>query len=369
MLISADQTLIDGELRPNLAILVRAGRIAALRPLQHQEVPDHHLRLLAPGLLDLQVNGGGGVLVNSDPTPQGLRAIRAAHLRLGTSAILPTVITDSLAVMQAAVDAVIACKGDAGLVGLHIEGPHIAPERRGTHDIRHIRPLDHDTLQVLAKLRHADIPVVLTLAPELADPKLLHQAHQMGVILSAGHSAATADQTRAGLAQGITMFTHLFNAMPQMQSRDPGIIAAAILSDAYTGLIADGIHVHWDALRVAMAARPRPGLCFLVSDAMPTVGGPQRFNLYGQDIHVQNGRLINAEGALAGAHISLLECVLNLHRHAHIPLADALVMASDIPRRALNLPQLKLAPDVALDQVLALDGDDLTPVALHEIND
>lgn len=366
MLIAADLTLIDGVLRPGFAISTETGRIAELRPIRPSDTPERRVKLLAPGLLDLQVNGGGGVLVNSNPTPDGLRLIRAAHLRLGTAAIMPTVITDSLAVLQAAADAAIACKDEPGLIGLHIEGPHIAPSRRGTHDPRHIRPLDRDTIQVLERLRQAGLPVVMTLAPELTDPLLLQQAAELGVILSAGHSAATGDETRAGLGQGITMFTHLFNAMPQMQSRDPGIIAAAILSEAHIGMIADGIHVHWDALRVAMAARPKPELCFLVSDAMPTVGGPDRFTLYGQTIHVQDGRLVNAEGALAGAHISLLQSALNLHHHAAVPLATALEMASTIPRQALRLPPLRLNAGLPLDQVLALDHD-LAPVPLHLI--
>lgn len=364
MLIAADLTLINGTLQPGLAIEVNGGQITALRPTGPADVPDRRLRVLAPGLLDLQVNGGGGKLVNTSPTADGLRAIRAAHLRLGTSAILPTVITDKLSVMQRAADAAIACKGDPGLAGLHIEGPHIAPDRRGTHDARHIRPLDLDTLHVLARLRAAGLAVVLTLAPELAEPELMAKAAAMGVILSAGHSSATAAQTRSGLAQGVTMFTHLFNAMPPMTSRQPGIVAAAILSNAHIGLIADGIHVDWDALRVAMAARPRRGRCFLVSDAMPTVGGPDHFTLYGQQIRVQDGRLINAEGALAGAHVSLLESALNLHRHAKTPLAECLAMASDVPRQALGLPRLALGPGLALDQVLALEGPELAPVCL-----
>lgn len=363
MLISADLTYIEGALCPGFAIETDETRITALRPLKPGEKADRHLRVLAPGLTDLQVNGGGGVLVNTTPTPDGLRAIRAAHLALGTAAIMPTVITDTPEVMEAAADAAIACKGEPGLLGLHIEGPHIAPARHGTHDVSHIRPLDRRTLAVLRRLRDADLAVILTLAPELADPALMREAAEMGVVLSAGHSAASATETRQGIANGVGMFTHLFNAMPQMQSRDPGIVAAAILSDCYVGLIADGIHVDWDALRVALAARPRADRSFLVSDAMPTVGGPDVFNLYGQDIHVQDGQLINAAGNLAGAHVSLLDCVLRLHRATGLSLGYALAMANDIPRRAMRLPPLGLK-DLPLPEVLALDGDDLNLIRL-----
>lgn len=363
MLISADLTLVQGKLQTGFGVETDGQRVTALRRLRPQERAACHLHLLAPGLTDLQVNGGGGVLVNTTPTPDGLRAIRAAHLALGTAAILPTVITDAPNVMEAAADAAIACKGEPGLEGLHIEGPHIAPERKGTHDARHIRPLDSRTIAVLRRLRDADVPVLLTLAPERADPALMAQAAEMGVVLSAGHTAATSTETQQALARGVTMFTHLFNAMPPMLSRDPGVVGAAILSDAYIGLIADGIHVDWQALRIAIAARPVAGRSFLVSDAMPTVGGPDRFSLYGQEIRVVDGRLINAEGALAGAHVSLLDCVLRLHRHAGIALADALAMAGEIPRHAMGLAPLELGPGLTLDQVLALDGD-LNPVRI-----
>ncbi|AGT10505.1 N-acetylglucosamine-6-phosphate deacetylase [Paracoccus aminophilus] len=365
MLISSDLTYIEGALLPGFALETDGETVTALRPLRPGETGNRHVRLLAPGLTDLQVNGGGGVLVNSSPTPEGLRAIRAAHLGLGTAALLPTVITDAPEVLEAAADAVIATKGEPGLLGLHIEGPHIAPARKGTHDAAHIRPLDQRSMAVLKHLRAAEIPVLLTLAPEVNDPALMREAAALGVVLSAGHSMATAEEARTGIKNGVTMFTHLFNAMPQMQSRAPGMIAAAILSDCFVGLIADGIHVDWDALRVALAARPRADRSFLVSDAMPTVGGPDHFNLYGQDIHVDaKGRLVNAEGNLAGAHVSLLDCVLRLHRNTGLPLAYALAMATDIPRRAMRLPPLRLAEGLPLSDVLALNGTDFAKVAL-----
>lgn len=357
--ISADLCLVGGRLQPGLAVETDGRTVTALRPLRDGDRADMHLGILAPGLTDLQVNGGGGVLVNTDPSPAGLRAIRRAHLALGTAAILPTVITDAPRVLEAAADAAIACNGEPGLAGLHIEGPHIAVEKRGTHDARFIRPLDQATMAVLRRLRDADVPVLLTLAPELADPALLHQAADMGVVLSAGHSMASAAQARQAMADGVSMFTHLFNAMPQIRSRDPGIVTAAILSEAWTGLIADGIHVDWDVLRLTMAARPCPDRCFLVSDAMPTVGGPDHFTLYGQEIRVVDGRLVNAEGALAGAHVSLLDCVLRLHRNTGLPLEAALRMAGEIPRRAMRLPPLDLAPGLAVENLLMLQAETL----------
>lgn len=357
MLISADHLLMEGALVPGFAIETDGRSITALGPLKPAQKADHHLRLIAPGLTDLQVNGGGGVLFNADPTEAGLRAIRKAHLALGTAAIFPTVITDAPEVMETAADAVIALRDEPGIAGIHLEGPHIAVERRGTHDAGFIRPLDTRTLAVLRRLRKAGVPVILTLAPELADAALLHEAAALGVVLSAGHSMASADETRQALSRGITMFTHLFNAMPPMQSRSPGIIAAALLSDGYAGLIADGVHVDWDMIRLAMAARPLAGRCFLVSDAMPTVGGPDHFTLYGQEIRVQNDRLVNADGALAGAHVCLLDCVLRLHRNTGLPLGHALSMATHIPRRAVGLPPLRIASGMLLEDLLMLDEE------------
>lgn len=347
---------VEGALRPDLALRIRDGRIVSVAPLAGA-TPDLRVQLAMPGPTDLQVNGGGGVLFNADPSATGIAAIRAAHRRLGTHAILPTVITDAPEVLDAAADAVIAARGQPGIEGIHIEGPHIAPQHRGTHDPRHIRPLDMRTLAVLERLRAAGVPVLLTLAPELADPALLERARALGVVLSAGHSSASAEEAEAAFAQGVTMATHLFNAMPPLHHRAPGLAAAAILSDAWLGMIADGLHVDWPMLRLAIAARPQPGRCFLVSDAMPTVGGPDEFTLYGRRIRLENGRLVNDEGALAGAHLDMMTALTRLHRLGGVALADCIAMATDIPRQAMGLPPLPIAPGTSADAVAVLGKD------------
>ena len=336
--------------------------MAELRPLGRDR-PDLTVPFLLPGLTDLQVNGGGGVLFNADPSPDGIAAIIAAHRALGTAAILPTLISDAPEVMEAAAAAVIAARGMPGLAGIHLEGPHIAPARRGTHEARHIRPLDARSMAVLERLRAAGVPVLLTLAPETAAPDLLAQARALGVVLSAGHSTADAARTRAALDAGVTMFTHLFNAMPPMTSREPGIAAAAILSGAWCGLIADGIHVSAEMLAIAMAARPRGDRCILVSDAMPTVGGGETFALYGRRITLREGRLVNDEGALAGAHLWLAEAVRRLVAMTGIAPARAFAMAGDLPRRAMGLAPLRIRPGLPAAELLALD-EDLRPVPL-----
>lgn len=353
-LIAAELAWVDGALRRGVAVRLREGRICGIGPAGGN-TPDLRVHLLMPGATDLQVNGGGGVLFNADPTPEGIAAIRAAHRSLGTHAILPTLITDTPEVLEAAADAVIAARDAPGIAGIHVEGPHLAPERRGTHEARHVRPLDERTLAVLERLRAAGVPVLLTLAPELADPALMGRARALGVVLSAGHSSATAAQAQAAFAGGVTMATHLFNAMPPLHHREPGLAAAAILSDAFVGFIPDGIHVDWTMLRLALAARPRPGRCFIVSDAMPTVGGPDEFTLYGRRIEVRDGRLVNDEGALAGAHLDMITGLARLHLQGGVPLADCIAMATDIPRAAMGLAPLDVAPGTRADHIAVLD--------------
>lgn len=344
----------DGALHAGLAVETDGAMVTAVRPLG-SDTPDLAPLLLAPALTDLQVNGGGGVMVNSDPTPEGLRAVAEAHRGLGTGGILPTVITDRAEVTLAAADAVLACRGEPGILGLHIEGPHISPEKKGTHSAELIRPLDRGTVELVTRLRAEGVPVMLTLAPELADPELLAELAATGAVLSAGHTAADAAQTRAGLEAGITCFTHLYNAMPPMTSRAPGVVGTSITSEAFCGLIADGIHVSWEMAQIAIRARPRPDRMFLVSDAMATVGGPDHFTLYGQEIRVQDGALINAEGSLAGAHVDMATSLANAHRHIGLPLAQAVAMCTDIPRACMGLPTQSVSEGWALTDLLALD--------------
>lgn len=256
---------------------------------------------LTPGFIDLQVNGGGDVLFNQNPTPAGIETIIAAHRRFGTVGILPTVITDGPGVMQAAADAVLAAWGMPGLLGVHIEGPHISVARRGTHAARFIRPMDDDTLATVTRLRDAGVPVMITLAPESASTAQIAALAATGAVVSLGHSDATAAQTAAALEAGVGCFTHLFNAMSPMLSRAPGVTGTAINSRAYAGIICDGIHVDDAMVALALRARPVPDRMFIVSDAMPTVGGSGRFRLYDMELHLENGRLVNNEGSLAGA--------------------------------------------------------------------
>ncbi|MDJ1006216.1 MAG: amidohydrolase family protein [Paracoccaceae bacterium] len=356
MLIGATHLWSGGRLHGDLGIEWNGG-VKRLRPLG-TDTPDLSVHLATPPLTDLQVNGGGGVLFNTSPTILGLDAIATAHERRGTGAILPTVITDTPEVIEAAAEAVLSARQDRRLLGLHIEGPHIAITRRGTHDARLIRPLDETTVALVERLRAAGVAVMITLAPEAAAPDLFRRLVASGAVVSLGHSAATAEETEAALANGAGCFTHLYNAMEPMTSRNPGLLGVALNADCPAGIIADGHHVDWRMLRIAVRARPGP--TFAVSDAMPTVGGPDRFRLYDQTISVRNGKLVNEEGSLAGAHIDMATSLGNLIRLGGLPMAGAVAMCTDIPRAVLGLPAQRL--DGAGVGLLLFD-DDLRAVA------
>lgn len=293
--------------------------------------------IISPGFVDLQVNGGGGVLLNETPTKEAMWDIAQAHRRFGTTGILPTVITDSEVVLSQAVDAAIEAIGQNGVLGLHIEGPHISLERRGTHSAEFVRPLDKGTIRLVEKLRANDVPTMLTLAPDVVSQEDIRRLAELGVVVSIGHSKASADVVRRAIEAGASCFTHLFNAMPPMAGREPGVVGAAINSQAFAGIICDGIHVADEMVALAIRARPVSDRMFLVSDAMPTVGGPAEFDLYGSKVALIDNRLVNSEGGLAGAHTTQGEGVKRLVDRIGISTEDAFKMAISIPGDVIGL--------------------------------
>jgi N-acetylglucosamine-6-phosphate deacetylase len=312
---------------------------------------------LTRGFVDLQVNGGGGVLFNTAPTAEGARAIARAHRRTGTAAILPTLITDAAEVMERAGEAALGALGRDGVAGLHLEGPHLSLARRGTHDPRFIRPLDGRTLKLVAHLRARRLPLMMTLAPEAVAPGQIAHLVGQGVVVALGHSDATSAQVGAALAEGAQTFTHLFNAMSQMQGREPGVVGAAINSDAHASIICDGIHVSPDMIALALRARPVPDRMMIVTDAMPTVAGPDAFDLYGRTIRLRDGRLVNAEGALAGAHVTMLDSVRFLIERIGLAPEAALRMAIRQPARLMGLGHLAGIEGSAIHDLLWIAPD------------
>lgn len=354
-----DLVFVGRELRPGLALGLSGGRTLWLRPAAELPPGERRLALsgtLSAGFLDLQVNGGGDALLNASPTAAAMATMAAAHLRFGTVGILPTVITDAREVLAAAVEAALEARGLPGILGLHIEGPHLSLARRGTHSADFIRPFEAETLAHVARLRAAGVFVKITVAPEAMAPGQIAALVATGAVVSIGHSDATAEEVRAALAEGASCFTHLFNAMSPMLNRAPGVTGACINSSAYAGVICDGHHVADEMIGLAVRARPEPGRMFLVSDAMSTVGGSDRFTLYGQEIRLVGGRLVNAEGSLAGAHVTMAESLTRLIGKVGVPPEVALGMAVSTPAALLGRPELAspeardLADLVLLDQ-------------------
>src|SRR5262245_2455523 len=349
------------------AVIIEGPRILAVVPRGDvpATMPRHVLpegACLAPGFIDVQVNGGGDVLFNDNPTPEGIRAIAAAHRRFGTTALLPTLITDAPEKMRIAIAAVEALAGkEPAILGIHLEGPFLSPERPGVHAVRHIRTPSNDDLAFLTRPRRST--TVVTLAPERTPSGFIRALADAGVRVCLGHSMATYEDTRAAMAEGLSGFTHLFNAMPGLGSRDPGPVAAALESEkAWFGMIVDGVHVHPATLRVALRGLARP---LLVTDAMPPVGGKRMgFRLYGEEITVQDGRCTRRDGTLAGSVLDMASALRNCVRQLGVPLETALRFAATNPAEFLGLGHWlgRLAPGYRADMV-ALD-----PVGLEVLD-
>lgn len=352
----APRRLFDGErLLEGAGLRLEGGVVAEIGtpPADARALPG----TVTPGYVDLQVNGGGGVLLNTSPTAEGMEAIAAAHRRFGTVAILPTLITDEPEVMERAVDAALAARGAEGILGIHLEGPHIALARKGTHAPRFIRPCDERTLACVRRLREGGVPVMVTLAPEAVTPGQIAALRALGAVVSLGHTDATFEAAQAALAEGANCFTHLFNAMSPLSHRAPGVVGAALDSAVPSGIICDGVHVEEAVVALAIRARRAEDLMFLVSDAMPTVGGPDHFRLYDMELRVENGRLVNPEGSLAGAHVTMAESVARLVNRVGIAPETALRMAITVPARVMEAPDLARLTGRRVEDVLAVGPD------------
>lgn len=359
--VTADH-LFDGRtVLPDSAVVIDGHVVRSLMPRTQlpASIPVRHLpkgAWLAPGFVDAQVNGGGDLLLNDDPSPRAIFAIAAAHRRFGTTALLPTMLSDTPEKMRAARDAIdIAAAIDSSVIGVHFEGPFLSPERPGVHDRAMIRKPEPDDVDMLTS-RGKGVTLV-TLAPEEVPPGFITRLAAAGVRVSLGHSMATYAQTRAALSEGLAGFTHLFNAMQPLASREPGPIAAALEEPgAYYGLIVDGEHVAPAMLKLALRGAGTP---ILVSDAMPPVGGSLScFRLGGREITVSGGRCTTADGTLAGSTLDMASAVRNCVDLLGLPLARALSLASASPAAFLGVDGWlgRLAPGYRADMV-ALDPD------------
>jgi N-acetylglucosamine-6-phosphate deacetylase len=326
--------------RDDAAVIVENGRIVELatRIPPNAEVRDLSGRILLPGFIDCQVNGGGGVLFNDQPDVDGIRAIGAAHRRFGTTGFLPTLISDTADKMRAAIGAVDAAIAEnvPGVLGIHLEGPFLSRARKGVHAEKYLHAPDESELR-LAESLHRGV-TLLTLAPECVPGDAIRQLARAGVIISAGHSNADYATVRVALDSGVRGFTHLFNAMSPLTSRAPGVVGAALDDpDSWCGVIVDGHHVDAASLRVALKAKPR-GRIFLVTDAMPPVGAADpSYVLNGETITARDGICQTADGTLAGSALNMIDAVRNAIDMLGVPLDEAARMASTYPAEFLGL--------------------------------
>lgn len=355
------RVIVDGELRDGISVVLDGDRIAAVTnatPAGADEV-DLEGRILAPGYIDVQVNGGGGLLFNDDPSVETVATIAAAHRRFGTTGLLPTLISDDLDVIAAAIAATDAAieAGVPGVLGVHIEGPFLNMDRRGVHDASKIRRLDDAALEVLTSARHGR--TLVTLAPETTTPEMTRALAARGVRICAGHTDADYQTLKGAFSNGVTGVTHLFNAMSPMATRAPGAVGAALENqDAWCGIIADGWHVDPAVLRIALACRPHDRF-MLVTDAMPSVGSDaDHFMLQGRRVTVGDGQARLPDGSLAGSDLDMAGAVRNAVAWLNLSLPQAVAMASASPAAFLGLETVtgRIAPGFQAD-LIELDAD------------
>jgi N-acetylglucosamine-6-phosphate deacetylase len=362
--LAADHVFDGTALHDDCAVLIDGGDIVQLVPRAEvpQNIPVHDLpsgAWLAPGFIDAQVNGGGDVLFNDEPTADGISAIAAAHRRFGTTGLLPTLISDTREKMRAARDAVaIAMQSNPTVLGIHFEGPFLSPDRPGAHDPRMLRRPDARDREWLTQWR--DGVTLVTLAPEVVPEGFIAALAQAGLKVSLGHAMASYEQTRAALAEGLTGLTHIFNAMRPLASREPGPIAAALeCENCWFGMIVDGVHVDPAMLRLALLGRAHP---MLVTDAMPPVGGRGKaFMLGGRTVTAGAAGCTCDDGTLAGTVLDMATAVRNSVKLLQMPLSEALRAASAEPARFLGLGHRlgHLAPGCRADMV-ALGTEEIT---------
>lgn len=344
---SAPQIFDGHSAHQDSALLVEHGVVVAIVALG--DVPQAAKRvnfeegILCPGFVDLQVNGGGGRMLNDDASLDAIKIMCAAHRAFGSTSLLPTLITDTPQITAKAVAAAIQAQEAKvqGFAGLHLEGPHLSVARQGAHDPKLIRAMDSEDLRALLSAKQKLTTLLTTVAPESVTPDQIRAMTKEGIIVSLGHSDCDYNTAMSCFEAGASMVTHLFNAMSQMSNREPGLVGAALDCGLVSaGIIVDGFHVHAATIRAALKAKTAPGALFLVTDAMSTVGSDiTSFELNGRTILRSGGRLTLADGTLAGADIDMISTVRFAANNLGISALTALSMATSAPARAIGRDQ------------------------------
>ena len=339
-LISAQKILTPEGLLSNQTLCIQNGIIQHIRAASEQEMQDSYPGTLIPGYVDVQVNGGGGILFNQAPTYNSLNTMASAHLQFGTTSMMPTLITDTCEVMMQAADAVseAIAAGHPNIEGIHFEGPFLSTPKKGIHKAGYIRSPGDKELAILCR---KDIgKVIVTVAPENVSTSLIKELVAEGVKVSVGHTNATFEQTYAALDAGATGFTHLYNAMSAFTSRAPGVVGAALLNNnACCGLIVDHQHVHPKSAELAIKTKTADKI-MLVTDAMAHVGSDiARLDFFDTEICREGNKLTTPDGTLAGSCLDMHSALLNVCRDLQVSLSDASKMASTTPARFLGIEQ------------------------------
>lgn len=364
--------IFDGEhWREDETLLIRDGRFEGLCPSDRTPAEAERIDIqggvIVPGFIDLQVNGGGGVMFNDDQSVEGIRRICAAHARFGTTSLLPTLITDTPAITAAAIEAGLQAKAAhvPGFLGLHLEGPHLSTARKGAHDPNLIRPMTEVDLTRLEAVARRFDAIMITVAPENVTEDQVARLNAAGYTVSLGHTNASYETAGQYAAAGAHCATHLFNAMSQMENRSPGLVGAALdIGALNAGIIADGFHVHKGSMAAALRAKRGPGHIFVVTDAMSTIGTDLTgFTLNGRQIYRTDGKLTLADGTLAGADIDMFSSVRFLIDVIGLPLEEAARMASVYPAKVMGVDDRKGRIAEGLDAdflILSADATHLT---------
>jgi N-acetylglucosamine-6-phosphate deacetylase len=334
------------EFLDNHVLIVADDKIEALVPAADLDASIPQILLdggvIAPGFIDLQVNGGGGAFFTNDTSVTAVKTMLDGHRPTGTTSLVPTLISNTREVHQAGVQAVAdaVAAGMKGVLGVHVEGSFFDMARRGAHNERYIRKMEQADIDwlVAAVKDQQDFKVILTLAPEHVEPGQIKQLTSAGVVVCGGHTDAHYESVVAALKEGLSGFTHLYNAMRPTTGREPGVVGAALEDrNSWCGIIIDSYHVHAASARIALAAKPK-GKIYLVTDAMSTVGSPEKsFQIYGETIYEKDGCLVNAEGRLAGSAIGMIDAVRLNTEWVGVELSESLRMASLYPAEYMQV--------------------------------
>lgn len=337
MLITADKVFDGQQFLAEVTVEVMEGKIVAIH---NSVIPEaiYHEGILSAGFIDYHVNGGGGLLFNFNPASETLTTMLRAHAKYGTTAILPTLITDDINTMTLAANAVANSleAGNKGILGIHFEGPHLSIPKKGVHIESFIRPISDEEHKLFSR---QDLGIkLITLAPENVADEDISALLNNGVKVSLGHTNASFDRAMSAVELGVDGFTHLFNAMSPFTSREPGVLGAALAADgAYCGIILDGHHMHYSSAKIAYKAKPK-GKLLIVTDAMSTIGSEQQgFDFFGIEIVREGDKLATKEGTLAGSALDMVTAVKNAVKHVGVGLSEALNMASLYPAQYLGL--------------------------------